>query len=90
MPTTVTSEATQGTAPKPSRLFMTLAPRNAPPAFPRLNAAIFNVDASVGASFAVFNVRSCKPGTMPNAAAPQTNTVRTAKGLLLSVTLNRA
>ena len=61
----------------------TIAPRNTEPsAMPILNAAIFNPNATSTAfgvyRLANFTTYTCKPGTLPKANAPHTNTVNTA------------
>jgi len=65
-------------------------PSHAPPALPRLNAAMLSVEASIGDSRAWSTTRICRPGTVAKAATPQTNTVSTAAVGCVIVTESKA
>src|SRR5471030_810820 len=88
--TTATTAATHGSESSGCPWVNTTPPSHAPPALPKLNAPIFNVDARFGACFAFSTTRVCSGGTVANAAMPQMKIVIAANVWLWLVFANTA
>src|SRR5690606_26703700 len=89
-PLAVTAAATSGVAARPGPWSMVRPPSQAPPALPRLKAAMLKADARFGAPPAFSSPRIGGGGTGARAAAPRRATVITAAPLAYPARLKTA